>query len=403
MFEICTYDECTGCCACMNICPTKSIIMKEDANGYMCPTVDEEKCIHCNLCRNTCPINNMCKCLQPRQAYAAWNLNIEERRTSASGGIAVALYSYAIENGWNCVGTVMDKDFNVVYEISKNKSQLDKFKNSKYAYSFTNDIYRKINDLLNKGEKVIFVGLPCQVAGLKNYLKEEKESLLTIDLVCHGVPPIIYLKEHILNIQRKRKKSIDKVSFRSESTFDFTLFSDNKKIYRKKVKSNDGYQLGYHKALFYRENCYKCKYARKERTGDITLGDYSGLGAANDFKYEKRKISLVLIQTEKGQKVINRISKNGKIFLVERPIEESINAERQLREPSKKHPKRNKFLELIKEHTFEYSIKKTLRTEMIKNRIIEILKIKECKDYICKKMNRKLKSKIKLAIFHIKH
>ena len=135
------------------------------------------------------------------------------------------------------------------------------------------DIYLKCKELLKQGEKILFVGLPCQIAGLKNYIGEN-ENLVLIDLACHGTPSPEFLKQHVKTIEKKKNKLqimyLLGMQDLIQIIFYFTL-THKIEYFIKNSLSEDNYQIGYHKAFIYRDCCYQCRYAQRKRTGDLTI------------------------------------------------------------------------------------------------------------------------------------
>ena len=353
MKQICKENTCTGCSTCMNICPRDCITMEENEYGVLMPNIDKEKCINCNLCIKNCPENNEIQFYNPLKVYAGWSLDPEERRKSSSGGIAWEMYKYIITNGGIAVGTQYDDNMNLVHTMTNKIEDVRKYKGSKYVQSHIGKMYTKIKEKLKLKEKVLFIGTPCQVNGLKNFLKNDDcDNLITVDLVCHGVPPIKYLKDYLEYL--KIQKEIDNVAFRGENNWHFTAYKKGKIIYKKHNKE-DLYYKAFLDGLFYRENCYQCRYARKERVGDITIGDFWGIGKEIPFNHETQDgVSLILINTQKGNELIQEIK--SQIFIEERTLEEAQKGNAQLNYPSIKKANAQEFKELYKKYGFKIAI-----------------------------------------------
>lgn len=369
MEKICDFDKCTACNACRVACPKQCITMQNDKLLVPHPSIDKDKCIDCGLCKKVCPVNNVLDLKKSIKVYAAWSNNDTIRSNSASGGIATEIYKYFLNNVRNSylLGASFNSNFEVEYVSIDSFEQLQKIQNSKYVYSNTTNIYSEIKEKLKRNFKVLFVGLPCQVAGLKGYLRKEYSNLLTIDLVCHGVAPSDYLKQHIESIRNKIMKPVNQISFRDPLfltyTYTFTLKNDGEVNYKKKVYEDDVYQLGYHKALIYRENCYHCQYAQRNRISDLTLCDFSGVGAYASFNYSKNNVSCILVNTEKGEELLNSIK--SQITLIERPMNEAYDFETQLNTPYRPHPKRRIFVDLLaKTSDFEYAASEALQYDI---------------------------------------
>lgn len=353
---ICNHDKCTGCAACKDVCPKQCIIMQPDDLDALHPVVDESICINCGLCEKTCPNNRELSYKLPHKVWAAWSNDSDVRRTSASGGIACELYRYWIKNGGVATGVVFDRDEGCHFILLENESDIKAVQNSKYTFSDTAGIYKVVKQKLQAGISVLFIGVPCQVAGLYGFLKKEYDNLTTVDIICHGMPPSTYLEQHIKSIEDKKKEYTHQLFFRDPKyytyTFTFTLKNiKGKEFYNKKVLTRDNYQLGYHRALIYRENCYSCNYARKERISDLTIGDFSGLGRFAPFEYDKHNVSCILENTDKGAALLKNLK--GALSMYERPACEAFDIEKQLKSPSVKHNGRYCF-EQVYNKTHDY-------------------------------------------------
>ncbi len=358
MKQICERNTCTGCSTCMNVCPRNCITMEEDEYGVLIPSINEKKCINCNICIKKCPENNEIEFYTPLKAYAGWSLNKEIRKKSASGGIAWEMYQHIINLGGVVVGTEYDENMNLVHKMTNKIEEAKRFRGSKYVQSYIGKIYTQIREELKNEKKVIFIGTPCQVSGLRNFLKDENNKhLITVDLVCHGVPSIRYLKDYLKYL--KIQKKIDNITFRGENNWHFTGYKKGKIIY-KKYNKEDLYYKAFLDGLFYRENCYQCRYARIERVADVTIGDFWGIGKEILFKHEiEDGVSLILVNTEKGDKLIQELK--TQIFLEERTIEEAQKGNEQLNHPSHKNVNTQFFKELYRKYGFEIAITRTLK------------------------------------------
>lgn len=344
--EICTKSLCSACWACRDICPKNCINISYDSLDVPYPVIDESECVNCGLCQRVCPNNTPVVLNAPMKAYAAWSNDLNVRRTSASGGVATELYRLFFRQGGIATGVILDENYDTKYVILDDKSDLTPVKNSKYTFSDTNDIYRKVKIYLDKEVKVLFIGLPCHVAALQNYLRRPYDNLTTVDIICHGVAPVDYLKQHIKNIELKKGKKTAECTFRDPHykthNFIFSLYDkDSKCFYHKRVESNDLYQIGYHRALIYRENCYHCKYAAPARCSDLTIGDFSGLGRLEKCDFNNINVSCILVNTVNGAEVIDSLS--SFVTMVERPLAEALDFEPQLQTPSVKHHNRDVF------------------------------------------------------------
>lgn len=350
--EICKKENCTGCFACMNICPKDAITVGEDEYAKTIPLIDKDKCIECGLCVKVCPANQQVELSYPKKCYAAWGKDESERKDCSSGGVASILSKAVINEKGIVYGAAFNHNLKLTHMGAESESEIQKFKGSKYVQSYIGFSFRQIKEQLKTGRVVLFVGTPCQVAGLKSYLGKEYGNLITVDIVCHGTPPMKYLEEYIRVIDPLKRA--DKITFRGERNFCFTLY-DKKEIFYC-VKSNcDFYFYAFLSELTYRDNCYKCEWARPERCSDITIGDFWGLRKESLKQTYKGKVSVVLINTL----LWDQIWEKYKDFFCyeERTIKEAIDGNDQLRNPSAGHPDRKKFLSEYKKNGFVKAVK----------------------------------------------
>lgn len=351
--NICPEKNCTGCFACKSICPKQAVNIKIDNTGKAVPFIDESKCVLCGLCKDVCPEIN--KVQKHTAEYAIASVQrIRPDRLSSSGGVATALSEKILEKGGVVFGcaSINGKIEHVVIEDVKD---LDLIKGSKYVHSDSGESYKKAKDYLDGNKTVLYIGTPCGIAGLKNFLRKDYENLYTVDLVCHGTPPSIYLEEYIKT--KIKNKNWDRVTFRGEKDFYFTVYDKNKILYSKKNKE-DLYFGAFLEGITYRESCYNCEYASVARCADITLGDFWGLDRSKLGTKMEGRISLVLPNNSKGEKLIEEC--RDKLLMEKRPLEEAVNEKQgNLLHPSKRHEERDLFLKLYEKYGFTKAISKT--------------------------------------------
>lgn len=376
---ICEESKCLGCFSCYNSCPKGCIEMVENKYDCLIPKINKDKCIECNLCVKKCPVNNKFKGTEPLDTYASYNVNNEDRESCSSGGVATVLSRKVISEGGVVYGAIVDEKLEVIIKEASTIADVEKLKGSKYVQSAVKDSYKNVKKNLEENKTVLFTGTPCQVDGLYHYLGKEYDNLITLDLICHGVPPYKYLKEHIKKVSKVDLEKITNITFRGKQNFSLSLYSDNKIIYTN--KSNwDYYFIAFLKGLFYRENCYSCRYAGKKRVSDITLGDFWGLGKNVPFENkDNKRISAVLINSKKGEKLF--LDCKDDLFIEKRTLEEAVNGNPQLRNPSHKHRRTDKFREYYLKYGFEKALFKSIYYERGK----EILKTMRNK---CRKIYR---------------
>ena len=303
-------DNCTGCGGCFNVCPKGAIELKEDGEGFLYPNVNAN-CINCGLCVKKCPVNGEGRkreCDFIQKGYVVLTKDRLNYLRSASGGVFTTIAkSFLSENGnAYVVGAVWDKEENkVIHWVSNTASDILRMANSKYVQSDMKDTYKRVNTLLQQGSKVLFSGTPCQVAALKS-ITGNPQNLITIDIICHGVPSPKFLSWQIQELNKQGKNTYDNVVFRWKNALwkhgNFYMVLQKTKTNRK-IFNNASvpfYNL-FMKNKTHRMSCYKCKFACLNREGDLTIGDCDSARLYSSFYSDYGKSS-VLVNTEKGDK-----------------------------------------------------------------------------------------------------
>lgn len=179
---------CCGCRACAQSCGVHAIHFTEDTEGFMQPLVDEATCISCGKCLKVCPVKEVRVFTDEQKGYAAKIKNTGELGKSSSGGLFYAMGKYILESGGIVCGCTVDKNLMPHHVIAKTLDEVKTMRGSKYVQSDINDVYTQIKGYLKQGLKVLFSGVPCQVAGLRNFLALDYPNLVCVDIICHGVP-----------------------------------------------------------------------------------------------------------------------------------------------------------------------------------------------------------------------
>jgi len=321
MVSVCQENFCCGCSACVSICPKGAIQLKDNKKNIV-SKINESKCINCNLCRNVCPVNYPVQTKEPIQWYQGWAKDDILRSKSSSGGAARCLTEKFISDGGEvCSCTFENGEFQ--FSLVDDLKNAGIFAGSKYVKSNPGMIYGQIKKDLVKGKKVLFIGLPCQVAGVLNYCRDKVDNLYTVDLICHGTPSVKLLNQFFKEHGYKLSE-LSTINFR-----DKNVFALNEDVKFTKVGEMDRYSIAFLTGSCYTENCYKCAYAKKERISDITIGDSWGSELVQE---ESKGISLLLCQTEKGKKLVESLDFN----LASVDLEKAIAYNRQLNTPSKR-------------------------------------------------------------------
>jgi coenzyme F420-reducing hydrogenase beta subunit len=298
--------DCTGCMACAQKCPARCIAVIWDEEGFLRPQIDAERCTRCDLCEKACPQLTPCPLNAPLKAYAARVTDGELLKNSTSGGVFTLLARRTVQRGGVVFGAAMDADGLVKTVAVTDADGLFSLQGSKYVQSDTHEAFAQAKACLDEGRRVLFSGTPCQVAGLRGYLGKPNPALATVDLVCHGVPsPRLFSayrswleKKHRDRIIRWRFRSMERPGRGSVDRIDFR----HKTIYQREVSSP--YGNAFLKSLCLRESCYRCPYARPERAGDVTLGDYWGVTRYHPDFDAASGASLVLANTPAGNAML---------------------------------------------------------------------------------------------------
>ena len=199
MIELCDRMHCTACEACRSVCPQACISMEEDGEGFLHPVIDRTSCVECGSCRKVCPILQPLPLAAPERVYAAWSRDEAVRTGSSSGGLFYELARQVISEGGVVCGAVREGS-RVYHRCAEDLSGVEAMRGSKYVQSRIGDSWQEVSAHLKAGRRVLFSGTPCQVAGLRAFLGgKDLPGLVTVDLVCHGVPSArlfdVYWKE----------------------------------------------------------------------------------------------------------------------------------------------------------------------------------------------------------------
>lgn len=337
--------HCTGCSACLNICTHSAITMQNDSEGFFSPVVDDSKCVDCNLCISKCPIINKPTFEEvPKTVYAAYNLNKEQHQKSASGGIfsAFANYFYSLNNGVVCA-SAFNSHLYLHFELSTNKKDLNKLRGSKYVQSEVGYVFRKIKKLLINGKKLLFLGTPCQVAGLRSYLGKEYDNLYLIDLVCHGVPSPKLFNSYLHSVGINTKYEYDNYYFRNQKNSTYFVNSVKPKGKNKSTipYNQHSYMCAYLRGWIHRESCYNCKFTGVNRQGDCTISDFWGI-LAKKVKFASATnmgVSMVMINTPKGHRLFEAIK--DQLYYEEKTFDEALIDNHNLIEADTRPPERD--------------------------------------------------------------
>lgn len=353
-------EACTACDACMNICPKNAITITEDKYGFYEPEINHDICIQCGLCDKVCPSLNVGGERPEYEAFCGYSLSDEVRTKSSSGGLFRAIANMVVKSG----GIVFGAAFNYgqsdlrLEHSSSDDIGLEPLQKSKYVQSYIGLTYRKVKEMLALGRNVMFVGTPCQVAGLKSYLgKYPADNLLAVDFICHGVPSMHFLRDHLRHIGFENLSKIEKIDFRpkSHSWVDDLVIRSEKRKYQRFYK-HDAYFRGFDFSyITLRKSCFHCNYCNgHNRKADITLADFWGI-YKSDLKIDdwRKGLSLVLAYTEKGKEFLNKVDN---VLLKPVNIADTEYIYRRDRAIYYPHEARQKFFTDYAVHGYDYAV-----------------------------------------------
>ena len=307
MTFVCDRNICTGCGACRQACPRQCISMQPDCEGFLRPQIDMDQCVGCQKCRRICPA--LCSIRKDdfrQEAYAVQNKDSAVLSHSSSGGVAGTVTRRTLQDGGTVYGCIFDNCMVARHQRLTDISETGRLFGSKYVQSDIGDSYSQVKSDLNTGRSVTFFGTPCQVAGLYGYLENTNtSSLLTVELICHGVPSPALFAAYLRWKEDKLKEPITDFSFRGKSRYGWNTayILKTKTKTKEQLSTLDPYYHDFMEAVNYRECCYQCAYASPDRLADLTIGDYWGIRQAHPEWEEKmhKGVSALLVNTQRGK------------------------------------------------------------------------------------------------------
>ena len=342
-----TKETCTGCSACANICPHDAICVSPDPSGFLMPEVNEKKCVECKLCEKACPIVNGVNLKHPEvtDVYAFWDN--KTRTESSSGGAFSAIAGWVLDRGGVVFGAVWRNGFKCAHISCESWDKLPALRGSKYLQSDIEQTFVEARQALRNGRYVLFTGTPCQIAGLRSFLIKPYEKLVTVDIVCHGVPSNALFINYI-----EKLKSVY-IKYASPTGFEFrngrgwgyapSATGENCRL-GTLVGVPNLYMSAFEKAAIFRESCYDCHFNGLARVGDITIADFWGIGASGKpFRHDVTKgVSLILIDSDSGKAIVENLTD---CFIEKRDLNEATKLNHNLVGSSKRPSYRNELIE----------------------------------------------------------
>ena len=314
--------NCCGCGACMNACPFCAISMQADEKGFLYPVVDEMKCVDCGMCTRSCPIATKKK-EESTFHQRIFALQLKDRdllKKSTSGGAFSLFAEDVLKDGGVVFGAVLNAELKVRHIGVSDVDGLSVMRGSKYVQSDTEKTFSEVLSLLKDGRRVMYTGTPCQVDGLTRFLDAKgvsRDKLLTVDLLCHGVPSPKVWHDYTKYLERKHGARLKDYKFRTklagwENSIELAEFENGKKI--KNAEDIRAFLSLFYKNASLRPLCYTCPYTTYERSSDITIGDFWGIDKTHPELNDNRGISVVLINTKKGLSATDLMKENAVVI-----------------------------------------------------------------------------------------
>lgn len=340
MITITDKHLCCGCSACVQSCPKHCIEMREDEEGFLYPQVQVDKCYDCGLCEKICPVLNQHESIEPLEIYLAQNTNEDELLKSSSGGIFILLAKQVLQEEGVVFGVKFDENWNAIHAFAETEEDVKQFMGSKYVQSRIGNTYNEAREFLLSGRQVLYSGTPCQIAGLKRYLRKDYDNLLTVDIICHGVPSPMVWQRYLEEIKQNYRLSeyhisssspsnvfnktintkdviIKNISFRDKHLGwkNYSLSLSFYKSSDKNIKTSslthsfreDSYMKLFLLNYILRPSCYHCPSKGGKSQSDVTIADFWGIEKVHPECDDNRGVGMILVNSKKGRKFIDKL------------------------------------------------------------------------------------------------
>lgn len=382
-------SSCTGCGSCLQICSRHAISMDYYRDGFLYPTIDNDKCIECGLCLKSCHSLNDKMFNEVSECFAAQNKDANILSLSTSGGIFYSLAISVLNNNGIVYGCAFDEDYNASIVRAKTIEEIIPFFGSKYVWSDSSNSYRSVKNDLDNGYEVLYTCLPCQAAGLKMYLGKTYEKLFIVDVLCGGAPSPYAFQKYLETITDNFGKKDLNFKFRDKEGFgtgvNCTYSHKGKKYHENWLENSYYFAFSSKSRITWRISCYGCNYKSVHRVSDMTIGDYWGVEKYHPDFQQREGVSVILINSNNGRTIFDRIKDNllyensNVVFATEKNslVNEIIDGHVQIPE------NRNAFFEELHNKGWSFVDKKylNLRKKMLFNQ-----KRRKIKNYIFRKL-----------------
>lgn len=355
-------EHCTGCTACASVCSKGCISMVPDKDGFLCPVIDSVMCVNCGRCEAVCPVMNpVIIDHSASKAYAAYTKDDAVRLSSSSGGIFTELSKTVLKHGGVVFGSAFGDGFLLQHKAVHDLGELEALRGSKYAQSDLGSSFKEAERYLKAGKTVLFSGTPCQISGLRSFLKSDYENLICVDLICHSAPSPKAWSAFLSEAASGTEADISTVNFRNKRNGweDYSLvlsFTDGtEKVYNSK---SNKYMQAFIGGLISRECCYNCNFKGSGHSGDITLGDFWGVQHIQPEAYNSTGTSVAIINSEKGRFYFEKCFDRITVFASD--PEKALGGNPAYYTSCKRHKRRKKFFSNVNALGFTKAVDKYL-------------------------------------------
>lgn len=370
MLQLIDNKSCAGCTACYAICPKQCISMRKDRYGFQFPSIDTQNCINCIQCEKVCPVIHIPEISTETVAYAMQNKNENQRSKSTSGGIFPLLAEYVLDRKGVIFGAAYDSDFSVRHIKVRERKDLSLLQGAKYVQSEICTSFLEVKRELASGRLVLFSGTPCQCAGLKSFLGKPYENLITVDIICHGVPSPKVWQAYVDYRSQRENAGIRplRINMRSKSSgwsyYGYSAEFDYGDGRISRIEnSRDLFMKAFIGNICLRSSCSDCKMKGVERCTDFTLGDYWGIWNQHPEFDDNKGSSVVFAHSQKGREILGQLS--DKMDCLQVDIEEAYRENMSLVNSSPAHSGKDEFLAQIAADNFEDLVKKYFPQESV--------------------------------------
>lgn len=328
-------EKCTGCLACVYACPLENIKIIKNEEGFLEPELKLSNCIKCNQCINTCPqlVKNKKNNFFKQKVYACQAKNKNFLLEATAGGFFPLMAKKIIEENGAVYGCCWDENMKAVHKRITTIDDIAKMSGSKYVQSDIRYVYKSINDDLKQNKKVLFSGTPCQVDAIKKICnKTNQKNLITIDVICYGVPSPELFSSYIDKLNKQYKAKVVDFRFRDKKHYGWshtTLITFRKEdgtkffIEEPNFRNIEYYNMFASRNCF-RKSCYSCIYNNLNRVSDFTTGNYWGIEDKSSKFNSYLGVSMVIINTQKAINYFEKIKED--MIVEERTLEDAISS-----------------------------------------------------------------------------